>query len=96
MIIINLLYCPDVLTLRCQPSPSQEKPPLYLGFFQFVHNVRLRDKDLLRPLLELRVAQQGELTGIHIEPSAECHEDCHEYQCPVPHPKPIIRQRGTG
>ena len=28
---------------------SQEKLPLYLGFFQFVHNVRIRGKGLLKP-----------------------------------------------
>lgn len=39
--------------LRPHRGISQEKLPLYLGFFQFVHNVRLRGKGLLRPLLEL-------------------------------------------
>ena len=38
---------------RPQRGISQEKLPLYLGFFQFVHNARLRGKALLRPLLEL-------------------------------------------
>ena len=42
--------------LRPHRGISQEKPPLYLGFFQFVHNIRLRGKGLLRPLLELLVA----------------------------------------
>jgi hypothetical protein len=35
---------------------SQEKLPLYLGFFQLVHNVRIRGKGLLSPLLTLLVA----------------------------------------
>jgi len=39
--------------LRPHRGISQEKLPLYLGFFQFVHNARLRGKGLLRPLLEL-------------------------------------------
>ena len=42
--------------LRPHRGISQEKLPLYLGFFQFVHNVRIRGKGLLRPLLELLVA----------------------------------------
>jgi transposase len=41
--------------LRPHREISQEKLPLYLGFFQFVHNVRIRGKELLRPLLELLV-----------------------------------------
>lgn len=39
--------------LRPHRGISQEKLPLYVGFFQFVHNARLRGKGLLRPLLEL-------------------------------------------
>ena len=39
--------------LRPHRGISQEKLPLYRGFFQFVHNVRRRGKGLLRPLLEL-------------------------------------------
>ena len=42
--------------LRPHRGISQEKLPLYLGFFQFVHNVRIRGKGLLGPLLELLVA----------------------------------------
>jgi transposase len=34
---------------------SQEKLPLYLGFFEFVHNVRKRGKALLPALIELLV-----------------------------------------
>ncbi|MEM1370021.1 MAG: DDE transposase, partial [Cyanobacteria bacterium P01_H01_bin.15] len=30
---------------------SQEKLPIYLGFFEFVHNVRIRGKALLDGLL---------------------------------------------
>ncbi len=41
--------------LRPYRGISQEKLPLYLGFFQFVHNTRIRGKGLLRPLLELLV-----------------------------------------
>lgn len=39
--------------LRPHRGISQEKLPLYLGFFEFVHNTRIRGKSLLRPLLEL-------------------------------------------
>ena len=35
---------------------AQEKLPLYLGFFEFVHNVRKRGKALLGALLELLVS----------------------------------------
>lgn len=37
--------------LRPHRGISQEKLPLYLGFFQFVHNARRRGKGLLMPLL---------------------------------------------
>ena len=37
--------------LRPHRGISQEKLPWYLGFFQFVHNARIRGKGLLRPLL---------------------------------------------
>ena len=39
--------------LRPHRGISQEKLPLYLGFFEFVHNTRIRGKSLLKPLLEL-------------------------------------------
>lgn len=39
--------------LRPQRGLSQEKLPLYLGFFEFVHNVRKRGKALLGSLLAL-------------------------------------------
>jgi len=42
--------------LRPHRGISQEKLPLYLGFFQFVHNLRIRGKGLLKPLLQLLVA----------------------------------------
>ena len=42
--------------LRPHRGLSQENLPLYLGFFPFVHNARIRGKGLLRPLLELLVA----------------------------------------
>jgi len=38
--------------LRPHRGISQDKLPLYLGFFEFVHNVRARGKRLLRSLLE--------------------------------------------
>lgn len=37
--------------LRPHRGISQEKLPLYLGFFQFVHNARQRGIGLLEPLL---------------------------------------------
>ena len=37
--------------LRPQRGLSQEKLPLYLGFFQFVHNARRRGKALLGSLI---------------------------------------------
>jgi transposase-like protein len=42
--------------LRPHRGISQEKLPLYLGFFQFVHNMRRRGKGLLEPLLFALVA----------------------------------------
>ena len=42
--------------LRPHRGLSQEKLPLYLGFFQCVHNVRIQGKGLLSPLLTLLVA----------------------------------------
>ena len=37
--------------LRPHRGISQEKLPLYLGFFEFIHNVRKRGQALLEPLL---------------------------------------------
>jgi len=42
--------------LRPHRGISQEKLPLYLGFFEFVHNVRRRGKALLGALLAVLVA----------------------------------------
>jgi transposase-like protein len=39
--------------LRPHRGISQEKLPLYLGFFEFVHNVRKRGKALLEALIAL-------------------------------------------
>ena len=39
--------------LRPHRGVSQEKLPLYLGFFEFVHNVRRRGKTLLCSLIQL-------------------------------------------
>jgi transposase-like protein len=44
------------LWLRLQRGISQEKLPLYLGFFEFIHNVRRRGKDLLHALIALLAA----------------------------------------
>jgi transposase-like protein len=43
--------------LRPHRGISQEKLPLYLGFFEFVHHVRRRGKALLGALIELLVAK---------------------------------------
>jgi len=42
--------------LRPHRGISQEKLPLYLGFFEFVHNARRRGKALLAELLAMLVA----------------------------------------
>jgi len=42
--------------LRPHRGISQEKLPLYLGFFEFVHNARRRGKALLGNLLETVLA----------------------------------------
>jgi len=42
--------------LRPHRGIAQEKLPLYLGFFEFVHNVRKRGKALLGALIELLVS----------------------------------------
>lgn len=39
--------------LRPHRGISQELPPLYLGFFEYVHNIRKRGKALLGSLLTL-------------------------------------------
>jgi transposase len=42
--------------LRPHRGISQEKLPIYLGFFQFIHNVRQRGKALLGALVGALVA----------------------------------------
>ncbi len=42
--------------LRPHRGISQEKLPIYLGFFQFVHNARKRGKQLLATLVSALVA----------------------------------------
>lgn len=41
--------------IRPHRGISQEKLPLYLGFFEFIHNARKRGKALLHSLIELLV-----------------------------------------
>ena len=43
--------------LRPHRGISQEKLPIYLGFFQFVHNARKRGKHLLAALVGALVAE---------------------------------------
>ncbi len=45
--------------LRPHRGISQERLPLYLGFFEFVHNVRRRGKALLCSLIGLLVAPRN-------------------------------------
>jgi transposase-like protein len=45
--------------LRPHRGISQERLPLYLGFFELVHNVRRRGKALLGSLIELLVAPRN-------------------------------------
>ena len=42
--------------LRPHRGISQEKLPLYLGFFEFIHNVRARGKSVLGALIGLLLA----------------------------------------
>jgi transposase len=49
--------------LRPHRGISQEKLPLYLGFFEFVHNVRKRGKALLGSLIELPVTSPPRNSG---------------------------------
>ena len=42
--------------LRPHRGISQEKLPLYLGFFEFIHNIRKRGKNLLKSLIGLLIA----------------------------------------
>lgn len=43
--------------LRPHRSLSQTNLPLYLGFFEFIHNVRRRRKALLGSILELLLTE---------------------------------------
>jgi transposase len=45
--------------LRPHRGISQERLPLYLGFFEFVHNVRRRGKALLGSLIKLLVTPRN-------------------------------------
>jgi transposase len=45
--------------LRPHRGISQERLPLYLGFFEFVHNVRSRGKALLGALVGLLIAPRN-------------------------------------
>lgn len=49
--------------LRPHRGVSQEKLPLYLGFFEFVHNVRRRGKALLGSLVGLLLKPSPRNTG---------------------------------
>jgi transposase len=49
--------------LRPHRGVSQEKLPLYLGFFEFVHNVRRRGKALLLALVGLLLKPSPRNTG---------------------------------
>ena len=46
--------------LRPHRGISQERLPIYVGFFQFIHNVRLRGKALFRSLVETLVCVNPE------------------------------------
>ncbi|WP_228778832.1 hypothetical protein [Methylobacter sp. BlB1] len=45
-----------LLWLRLHREASQAHLPIYLGFFEFVHNARKRGKALLSSLLELIIS----------------------------------------
>ena len=49
--------------LRPHWGISQDKLPLYLGFFEFVHNARRRGKVLLGALVAALVRQDGQHPG---------------------------------
>jgi len=46
--------------LRPHRGISQERLPIYVGFFQFIHNVQKRGKALLRSLVEALVCTNPE------------------------------------
>ncbi len=49
--------------LRPHRGISQEKLPLYLGFFEFVHNIRRRGEALLESLVGLLLKPSPRYTG---------------------------------
>ena len=49
--------------LRPHRGVSQEKLPVYIGFFQFVHNVRQRGKALFESLISRLVTPPPRITG---------------------------------
>jgi transposase-like protein len=49
--------------MRPHRGVSQEKLPLYLGFFEFVHNVRRRGRAVLGALVELLLKPSPRNTG---------------------------------
>ena len=49
--------------LRPHRGISQEKLPLYVGFFQFVHNARKRGKALLESLVATLIATPPRIAG---------------------------------
>ena len=49
--------------LRPHRGISQDKLPDYLGFFQFVHNARRRDKALLGALISVLIANPHQHLG---------------------------------
>ena len=49
--------------LRPHRGISQEKLPLYIGFFQLVHNVRQRGKTLFESLISRLVTPPPQFTG---------------------------------
>ena len=49
--------------LRPHRGISQEKLPLYVGFFQFVHNARKRGKALLESLVAILIASPPRIAG---------------------------------
>jgi transposase len=52
----NPLFQQSYAFIRPHRGVSQEKMPLYLGFFEFVHNARCRGKALLGELVAALVA----------------------------------------
>lgn len=49
--------------LRPHRGISQEKLPVYIGFFQFIHNVRQRGKALFESLISRLVTPPPRITG---------------------------------